>query len=79
MFPTKWISCSPPDVGHASREPRSFAFLVSRMNIMSYETSRETSDCLRQPAHVSLLLDGFYRGEGNANQCHFFKSFLFSA
>lgn len=71
MFPAKWISCSPPDVGHARRESWSFALSVSRMNIMSYETSRETSDCLRQPAHVSLLLDGFYRVEGNANQCIF--------
>lgn len=79
MFPAKWISCSPPDVGHARRESWSFAFSESRMNIMSYETSRETPDCLRQPTHVSLLLDGFYRVEGNANQCHFFQSFLFSA
>lgn len=67
MFPTKWISCSQPDVGHASRGLQSFAFLVSRMNTMSYKESRKSPDNLRQSAHMNPLLDGFCRVEGNAN------------
>lgn len=67
MFPFKWISCSQPDVDHAGIELQSFAFLVSGMNTMTYKESSKALDCLRQSAHMKLLLYGFCRVEGNVN------------